>query len=51
MARRGVLVEPYHRLKPKEAEQIHQASLDISADPGVLYFNRDAAELFDGRGA
>jgi trimethylamine:corrinoid methyltransferase-like protein len=46
MARQGVLVEPYHRLRPEQVEQIHQASLTILTGTGVLCFNRYAVEVF-----
>jgi len=36
MARQGVLVEPYQRLKMEQVEQIHRASLAILTDPGVV---------------
>jgi trimethylamine--corrinoid protein Co-methyltransferase len=51
MARQGILVEPYQRLRPEQVEQIHQASLTVLTDPGILCFNRDAAELFGDHGA
>ena len=51
MARQGVLVEPYQRLKPEQLEQIHRASLAILTDPGVLCFNRNAAEILGDSGA
>ena len=51
MARQGVLVEPYHRLKLEQVEQIHRASLAILTDPGVICFNRQAAEIFGDHGA
>ena len=51
MARQGVLVEPYQRLKPEQVEQIHQASLAILSQPGILCFNRSAAEVFADHGA
>ncbi len=51
MARQGVLVDPYQRLKLEEIEKIHQASLAILTDPGILCFNRDAAEVFGDFGA
>lgn len=51
MARQGILVEPYDRLKLDQVERIHQASLAILTDPGVLCFNRDAAEIFGDHGA
>ena len=51
MARQGVLVEPYHRLKPEQVEQLHRASLAILTDPGVICFNRQAADVFGDHGA
>ena len=50
MTRQGVLVEPYRRLKLEQVEQIHQASLVIIADLGVMCFNRDAADIFGDHG-
>jgi trimethylamine--corrinoid protein Co-methyltransferase len=51
MARQGVLVEPYQRLNLEQVEQIHRASLAILTDPGVVCFNRSAAEVFGDHGA
>jgi len=51
MAREGVLVAPYQRLNLEQVEQIHQASLDILTDPGIVCFNRNAAEVFGDFGA
>jgi len=51
MARQGILVEPYQRLKQEQVERIHQASLALLLNPGVACFNRDAAELFGDCGA
>jgi len=51
MARQGVLVEPYQRLKLEQVERIHRASLAILTDPGVMCFNRSAAEVFGDHGA
>jgi len=51
MAREGVLVEPYQRLNLEQVERIHRASLAILTDPGVLCFNRNAAEVFGDSGA
>jgi len=51
MAREGVLVTPYQRLNLEQVEQIHQASLDILTDPGIVCFNRNAAEVFGDFGA
>ena len=51
MARQGILVEPYERLKLEQVERMHQASLAVLADPGILCFNRNAAEIFGDHGA
>ncbi|MFC2006255.1 trimethylamine methyltransferase family protein [Chloroflexota bacterium] len=51
MARQGVLIEPYHRLGQGQVEQIHRASLNILINPGVMCFNRNAAEVFGDCGA
>ncbi len=51
MARQGVLVEPYQRLKLEQVERIHRASLDILIDPGIVCFNRNAAEVLGDHGA
>lgn len=51
MARQGILVEPYQRLKLEQVERIHRASLVILTDPGMVCFNRNAAEIFGDHGA
>ena len=51
MARNGVLVEPYLRLTEAQIEKIHQASLRILLDPGIICFNKDAAQVFGDSGA
>jgi trimethylamine--corrinoid protein Co-methyltransferase len=51
MARQGVLVEPYRRLNQEQIERIHRASLSILTDPGIVCFNRNAAEIFGDCGA
>jgi len=51
MARQGVLVEPYQRLNLEQIERIHRASLAILTDPGIVCFNRSAAEVFGDCGA
>lgn len=51
MAREGVIVEPYVRLKPEQVEDIHRASLSILTNPGILCFSRSAAEVFGDAGA
>jgi len=51
MPRNGVLVKPYHRLNEEQTEKIHRASLSILLDPGIICFNRDAAQIFGDSGA
>jgi len=51
MAREGVIVEPYQRLNQEQIERIHQASLDILSDPGIICFNSDAAKVYGDFGA
>jgi len=52
MPREGILIEkPLERLTNEQIKQIHRASLDILLDPGLLCFNRQAAEVFRGNGA
>jgi len=51
MARDGVLVKPYQRLNQEQIEKIHKASFDILLNPGVVCFNRTAAEIFGDNGA
>ncbi len=51
MARQGILVEPYQRLKLEQVERIHRASLVLLTDPGMVCFNRNAAEIFGDHGA
>ncbi|MFO8101101.1 MAG: trimethylamine methyltransferase family protein [Dehalococcoidia bacterium] len=52
MPREGILIErPLERLTGPQIEQIHQASLEILLDPGMLCFNRQAAQVFESNGA
>lgn len=52
MARKGILVDrPYERLTGDQVEVIHQASMDILKNPGLISFNEEAVEVFDGYGA
>ena len=48
--RSGTLVEPYKRIGRGHQIIIHNASIDILNDPGVLCFNEQAADLFDRAG-
>lgn len=49
--REGVLVKPYERLEKAQIEKIHEASLSILSDPGIISYNREAAEIFGDSGA
>ncbi len=49
--RKGVLVKPYERLEKAQIEKIHEASLSILRDPGIISYNREAAEIFADNGA
>ncbi|MDP6180821.1 MAG: trimethylamine methyltransferase family protein, partial [Desulfatiglandales bacterium] len=51
MTREGVVVDPYKRLNQEPIERIHQASLQILMDPGIICLNKRAAELFGDAGA
>ena len=52
MPREGILVHnPYVRMSEEQVERIHRASIEILSDPGLICFNRQAAEIFDGNGA
>jgi trimethylamine--corrinoid protein Co-methyltransferase len=50
--REGILVQnPYERITGEQVSQIHRASVEILSDPGLICFNREAAEIFDSHGA
>ena len=52
MSREGILIDtPYERMTEKQVTQIHQASMEILGDPGLMCFNRQAAEIFGANGA
>ena len=52
MPREGILVHnPYERITSEQVQRIHQASLQILNDPGLLSFNREGTELFHSSGA
>jgi len=52
MPREGILVHnPYERLTNEQVQQIHESSIEIMNDPGLLSFNRKAAEIFYSHGA
>jgi len=50
--REGILIHtPYERMTSEQVRQIHQASIQILTDPGLISFNREATELFHSNGA
>lgn len=52
MPRQGILIKyPLERLTAEQIQQIHDASLQIMQQPGLLCFNRRAAEIFKENGA
>ncbi|MFC2067827.1 trimethylamine methyltransferase family protein [Chloroflexota bacterium] len=52
MPRDGILVRyPYERITSKQVKLIHQASLDVLENPGLICFNREATEIFSNGGA
>jgi len=51
MSRSGTLVKPYERISQEQIKQIHNASVQILWDPGLLCYNREAADLFKAKGA
>ena len=47
MPREGILISnPLKRLSSEQVQQIHEASIEILMDPGMLCFNKKAAEIF-----
>ncbi len=52
MPREGILVQaPYRRMTDEQVKQVHHASMELLTDPGVLCFNREAADIFQASGA
>jgi len=52
MAREGILVHsPYERMTEEQIKRIHHVSVQILNDPGMISFNREAAEIFRANGA
>ncbi|MCK4732039.1 MAG: trimethylamine methyltransferase family protein [Methanophagales archaeon] len=49
--REGILVKPYERLEKAQIEKIHEASISILSDLGIISYNREAAEIFEYNGA
>jgi trimethylamine--corrinoid protein Co-methyltransferase len=52
LPREGILINtPYERINKKQITLIHEASIEILNDPGLISFNREAAEIFNSNGA
>jgi len=52
LPREGILVpNPYERITDEQIQQIHQASMQILVDPGLICFSKKAAEIFNSNGA
>jgi len=52
VSRKGILVHrPYERLPREQVELIHQASMQILSDPGLISFNRKAVDILHSHGA
>lgn len=52
MPREGILIkEPFERISAHQVQRIHEASIEILDNPGLLCFNRQAAEIFSAHGA
>jgi len=52
MPREGVLVHRiYDRLNRDQMERIHNASMEILRHPGILCYNREAADILSSHGA
>ncbi len=52
MPREGILVHaPYERISNQQVLQIHQTSMELLSDPGLICFNKQAAEIFHNSGA
>ncbi|MGD9142940.1 MAG: trimethylamine methyltransferase family protein [Dehalococcoidia bacterium] len=52
MPREGILIKkPLERLSGEQVRQIHEASLEILTDPGLLCYNEKAAGVFREAGA
>jgi trimethylamine--corrinoid protein Co-methyltransferase len=52
LPREGILVtNPYERITEEQVKQIHQASLKILVDPGLICFSKQAAEIFQSHSA
>ncbi|MDY6796861.1 MAG: trimethylamine methyltransferase family protein [Actinomycetota bacterium] len=50
VGRQGVLVDPVRRLDEGQVQAVHEASLRILGDIGILCYNREASALYGGAG-
>ena len=48
--RPGIVVDPVHRLDKKRVQILHDASMKILDDPGILCFNEEAVSIFEKAG-
>lgn len=52
MPREGIPIPtPYERMSKTQVEQIHDASMQILVNPGIISFNSEAADVFHANGA
>ncbi len=52
MVREGILIhEPYERMTKEQVKLIHDASIEILSDPGLLCYNERAADILHSNGA
>ena len=52
MPRKGIPVSrPYERLTREQVELIHQASMQILTEPGLVSFSHEAVDTFHSHGA
>ncbi len=52
MPREGILVNnPLQRITSEQVQQVHEVSIEILSDLGLLSFNRKATEIFHSHGA
>jgi trimethylamine--corrinoid protein Co-methyltransferase len=49
--RKGLIVRPYERLRRDQLTRLHNASMNILADPGIWCHNETAAKLYEFHGA
>ena len=52
MVREGILIDtPYERMTKEQVKLIHDASIEILSDPGLLCYNERAADILHSNGA